>query len=29
MSEKDCIFCNLESDRIISESDYTVTIKTK
>jgi len=27
MSENDCIFCNLEPDRIISESDYTVTIR--
>jgi diadenosine tetraphosphate (Ap4A) HIT family hydrolase len=24
---KDCIFCNLTPDRIISESDYTVTIR--
>ncbi|MCK5352437.1 HIT family protein [bacterium] len=27
MSKKDCIFCNLEPDRIISESDYTLTIR--
>jgi len=27
MPEKNCIFCNLEPDRIISESDYTVTIR--
>lgn len=27
MSGKACPFCNLESDRIISESDYTVTIR--
>jgi diadenosine tetraphosphate (Ap4A) HIT family hydrolase len=27
MSDKPCPFCSLESDRIISESDYTVTIR--
>ena len=27
MFHNDCIFCNLEPDRIISESDYTVTIR--
>ena len=27
MAESDCIFCNLEPDRIISESDYTFTIR--
>ena len=27
MHEKDCIFCNLEPDRIISESDHTVTVR--
>jgi diadenosine tetraphosphate (Ap4A) HIT family hydrolase len=27
MSDKHCPFCNLETDRIISESDYTVTIR--
>ena len=27
MSEKDCIFCNLTPDRIITESDYTITIR--
>jgi len=27
MAESDCIFCNLEPDRIISESDYTLTIR--
>ena len=27
MPGKDCIFCNLEPDRIISESDYTLTIR--
>ena len=27
MPEKNCIFCNLEPDRIISESDYTLTIR--
>jgi diadenosine tetraphosphate (Ap4A) HIT family hydrolase len=25
--DKNCPFCNLEPDRIISESDYTVTIR--
>ena len=27
MPEKDCPFCSLPPDRIISESDYTVTIR--
>jgi diadenosine tetraphosphate (Ap4A) HIT family hydrolase len=27
MSDKPCPFCSLESDRIISESDYTITIR--
>ena len=27
MSEKDCPFCNLTPDRIIDESDYTITIR--
>ena len=27
MTQKDCIFCNLEPDRIVSASDYTVTIR--
>ncbi len=27
MSGQDCIFCTLPSDRIISESDYTLTIR--
>ena len=27
MPENDCIFCNLEPDRVISESDYTLTIR--
>ncbi len=27
MAETDCPFCNLPADRIISESDYTVTIR--
>jgi diadenosine tetraphosphate (Ap4A) HIT family hydrolase len=27
MSGKACPFCNLESDRIISESDYTISIR--
>ncbi len=29
VSNKRCSFCCLESDRNISESDYTLTIKTK
>jgi len=27
MPEKNCPFCTLPTDRIISESDYTVTIR--
>lgn len=27
MPENDCIFCNLEPNRVISESEYTVTIR--